>query len=98
MGECILPKRGGKSATLIEKSITENGTYTASNDNADGYAKVVVNVSGGGGLVSDVDPLYWRQTSRSSYELLVMPFAIEDVNIVASAVQGEEGLEITLEA
>lgn len=35
---------GGGSATLIEKSITENGTYTASSDNADGYSKVTVNV------------------------------------------------------
>lgn len=33
-------------STLIEKSITENGTYNASSDNADGYSKVVVNVGG----------------------------------------------------
>ena len=36
-------------ATLISKNITENGTYHASSDNADGYASVNVNVSGGGG-------------------------------------------------
>lgn len=35
---------GGGSATLIEKSITTNGTYNASDDNADGYSKVMVNV------------------------------------------------------
>ena len=35
--------------TLITKSITANGTYDASNDNADGYSEVTVNVSGGGG-------------------------------------------------
>lgn len=35
---------GGGSATLIEKSITENGTYAATSDNADGYSQVVVNV------------------------------------------------------
>ena len=35
---------GGGSATLIEKSITANGTYNASSDNADGYSKVVANV------------------------------------------------------
>lgn len=35
---------GGGSATLIEKSITTNGTYNASNDNADGYSKVTVDV------------------------------------------------------
>lgn len=30
--------------TLITKTITENGTYTASSDNADGYSQVTVNV------------------------------------------------------
>ena len=33
---------------LISKSITANGTYNASSDNADGYSSVTVNVSGGG--------------------------------------------------
>ena len=33
---------------LIEKSITQNGTYLAENDDAVGYSKVTVNVSGGG--------------------------------------------------
>ena len=35
--------------TLIEKTITENGTYAAEDDNADGYSSVTVDVSGGGG-------------------------------------------------
>ena len=39
----------GGSPTLITKSITQNGTYNASSDNADGYSSVSVNVSGGGG-------------------------------------------------
>ena len=39
----------GGGATLITKSITANGTYNASSDNADGYSSVTVNVSGGGG-------------------------------------------------
>ena len=38
---------GGGSSTLITKSITQNGTYNASSDNADGYSSVTVNVSGG---------------------------------------------------
>lgn len=33
---------------LIAKSVTANGTYNASSDNADGYSSVTVNVSGGG--------------------------------------------------
>ena len=38
---------GGGGSTLIEKAITANGTYDASDDSADGYSKVTVNVSGG---------------------------------------------------
>ena len=35
---------GGGSATLITKTITANGTYSASDDNADGYSEVTVNL------------------------------------------------------
>ena len=38
---------GGGGSTLIEKSITANGVYNASDDDADGYSKVTVSVSGG---------------------------------------------------
>lgn len=38
---------GGGGSTLIEKAITANGTYNASDDSADGYSKVTVNVSSG---------------------------------------------------
>lgn len=43
----IISYSGGGGSTLIEKSITANGTYNASDDSADGYSKVTVNVSGG---------------------------------------------------
>ena len=35
---------GGGSATLITKNITANGTYSAEDDDADGYSEVTVNV------------------------------------------------------
>lgn len=35
---------GGGSATLITKSVTQNGTYAATDDEADGYSEVSVNV------------------------------------------------------
>lgn len=34
---------------LTTKTITQNGTYSATDDNADGYSEVVVNVEGSGG-------------------------------------------------
>lgn len=39
-----------ESATLVTKSITENGTYNASSDSADGYSEVTVNVQSSGSL------------------------------------------------
>lgn len=36
-------------AKLITKEITENGTYSAADDSANGYSSVTVNVEGGGG-------------------------------------------------
>ena len=47
LATCISSISGG-SATLTTKTITQNGTYNASSDNADGYSSVTVNVSGGG--------------------------------------------------
>ena len=47
---------GGGSATLIAKSITENGTYDAQDDGADGYSEVTVNVAGGGEWWDTPDP------------------------------------------
>lgn len=38
---------GSGSATLITKTITQNGTYSAQDDNADGYSEVTVDVEGG---------------------------------------------------
>lgn len=38
-----------KPATLIEKTVTSNDTYVATDDDADGYSKVTVDVAGGGG-------------------------------------------------
>ena len=38
---------GGENPTLINKSISANGTYNASSDNADGYSSVTVEIEGG---------------------------------------------------
>lgn len=48
----------GGSATLITKSITQNGTYSAQDDNADGYSEVEVDVAG-----SEIDKVYFQATS-----------------------------------
>lgn len=46
----------GKNS-LTQKTITQNGTYNASDENADGYSQIIVNV-GGGTQESDNDILF----------------------------------------
>lgn len=47
----------GGSSTLTTKTITLNGTYLASDDNADGYSSITVNVQGGASM-SEVQNTY----------------------------------------
>lgn len=65
----VFPDMGkDPSIQLIEKTITENGTYDAITDGANGYSKVNVNVEGGGGesdfstaevTINDTDGAGW---------------------------------------
>ena len=66
--------------TLISKSISENGTYNASADNADGYSSVDVNVSGY--KISEVSGLPSPIASFNGASSLPMPnlkIAVEPV-------------------
>ena len=44
----VIERQKDTSATLITKTITANGTYSAEDDDADGYSEVTVNVPSGG--------------------------------------------------
>lgn len=55
---------------MIPKRVTENGTYYASQDNADGYDEVVVDVEGGS---VNIEPLTARLTENGRHT-----FAIEE--------------------
>ena len=66
---------GTPAATLTTKSITSNGTYSASSDNADGYSSVTVNVPSGGGTYqakTNISPTTSSQTITpdSGYDAL----------------------------
>lgn len=53
MADAILNISGGGSTPVLgTKTITENGTYSASNDSLDGFSAVTVNVSSSGGGTS----------------------------------------------
>lgn len=68
-----------KEPTLITKEITENGTYNASDDNADGYVSVVVNVAGGG---SGTDMLQARVDSDNSCAYLFANYKGTNVDFI----------------
>ena len=66
--------------TLVEKTITQNGTYDPGNDNADGYSSVTVNVGGSTPVGrSDVNfydydgTLLYAYTAAEAAELTEMP-------------------------
>lgn len=66
----------GGSSTLVTKTITENGTYNASSDNADGYSSVEVNVSGTGGITPTGSQTF---TSNGTYDVTNIAQAIVNV-------------------
>jgi len=76
---------GGGSATLIEKSISANGTYNASSDSADGYSKVVVSVP-----ASAVDTGTKNITANGTNQDVV-GYAKVDVAVPNSYSAGDEG-------
>lgn len=50
------------SSTLVQKTITQNGTYDPADDNADGYSEVIVNVASNAAVFSP-DYKYTLQSS-----------------------------------
>lgn len=90
---------GGGSSTLIDKNISANGTYNATDDSADGYKKVVVNVPNtyvagdegkvvsSGALVSQSSATY---TTNNTYDTTL-------INSVTVNVQGSSGQQIGIQ-
>lgn len=60
---------GGDSPTLITKQITENGTYTAADDNADGFSDVTVDVPSSGEFVHTRDIVLDEDVAEIAIEL-----------------------------
>ena len=83
---------------LMEKSITENGQYLASNDGVDGYSEVTVNVQSSGGDVTLMSRAVWNSLTsvqKKSYGLV----AIQDSNsgyLRGQLVYGADYAEISI--
>ena len=85
MASAIESISSGGSATLVEKSISANGTYNASSDSADGYSKVVVSVP-----ASAVDTGTKNITANGTNQDVV-GYAKVDVAVPNSYSAGDEG-------
>lgn len=70
MGVTFIAPQGTYTAPakLVTKEITENGTYDATDDSANGYSSVTVNVEGGGGS-SDFSTAEVTITNNSGEEV-----------------------------
>lgn len=96
----VTQKQSGGSATLITKSITANGTYNASSDNADGYSQVTVTVPDGYPYSEDRDVWGALDASKtnvskvySDYETSARTTSM--VSFRCTAGSGYEGLCLT---
>lgn len=73
----------GDSPTLVQKTITANGTYLPSNDNADGYNSVTVNVASGGSTPSaTTHTIHFVFTDNTSTDIT----AYYDSTFISSAI------------
>lgn len=62
---------GGGGSTLIEKSISANGVYNASDDSADGYSKVTVDVPSGGVEFSNTPAVFKFSTNALNLNVTI---------------------------
>lgn len=83
--------------TLITKSITSNGVYNASSDNADGYSSVTVNVSGG---ITNINNNYIIKTNgdiellkKGNFTLGKDDSSISGDDLLSSAYRGNSTVE-----
>ena len=86
MGVTFIAKEGTYTApaTLTSKTITENGTYSAVDDSANGYSSVTVEVEGGGGSsdFSTAEVIFNNSATGYEYKLLANAFVCIDNNTI----------------
>lgn len=82
-----------QTPNLVTKEITENGTYNASDDGADGYSSVTVNVtgSGGGGGGLSFDPVFANNTPAQIAQVSAL---ISYNNMTSAQVEATYGWKI----
>lgn len=73
----IIERQKDISATLITKTVTANGTYSASDDSADGYSSVTVNVPSGSSSA-------WTKVSENTYTVSTTSTSTATVETLAT--------------
>ena len=75
---------GAGGNTIVSKTITSNGTYNASADNADGYDPVIVSVPAGGGLPSDYQEVEYLSIG-STRTYITVPYGPRAGDVISCA-------------
>ena len=74
-------------AKLITKEITEDGTYYAADDNANGYSSVEVSVGGGGGGI-DVNHLALTIVNNTANSMYFSSDLLDSINNLMLLIDG----------
>lgn len=82
MGVTFIAPQGTYTAPakLVTKEITENGTYDATDDSANGYSSVTVNVEGGGGSSDFSTAILTVNGNFKQSDLFIAPLIDKDPN------------------
>lgn len=88
----MLGGSGGGGYTIISKTITSNGTYNASSDNADGYSPVIVSVGADPALPSAYQEVEYLSVTGTEYVTVTIPDpqAILSIDFSQDAISSSE--------
>ena len=85
----------GGDPVLVTKSITENGTYNASSDNAEGYSSVTVNVAGGVVTISQSDYDALSQAEKMNGSAYLITSVGDEIDLTNATITKESSMLVT---
>lgn len=80
--DVLFAEKLGGEGTLIKKTITENGTYNATDDNANGFSSVTVNVPS----IESMDKMILSNDSSPIATWLYAPLSAADIDMTCYAI------------
>lgn len=85
----------GGDPVLITKSITENGTYNASSDDAEGYSSVTVDIVGGVETVTQNEYDALSQAEKMNGSAYLIQAVSESIDLSNATIKREGGMTVS---